>query len=117
MNNVAHRTVKPPRVLCTPRLLSGDPSRVDATPAAVSAGRSDLRLLSGDAFSVLLRDQKTYRIMKKEYMKPTMRVIRIQHQHQILAGSPGTEVYGTTMSGSAQMSRSFDGWDDDCGED
>ena len=26
--------------------------------------------------------------MKKEYMKPTMRVVKIQHQHHLLAGSP-----------------------------
>ncbi len=79
MNNVAHRTVKPSTLsnrgyaarrtpgqtaiahVSTPKGVPqqrkmGAPSRVDVTPAAVTAGRSDLRLLSGDAFSVLLRD-------------------------------------------------------------
>ena len=31
----------------------GDPFRVDAPPVLLTAGRSDLRLLSVDAFSVL----------------------------------------------------------------
>ena len=26
--------------------------------------------------------------MKREYMKPTMKVVELQHQHQLLAGSP-----------------------------
>ena len=25
--------------------------------------------------------------MKREYMKPTMKVVELQHQHQLLAGS------------------------------
>ena len=28
------------------------------------------------------------RAMKREYMKPTMKVVELQHQHQLLAGSP-----------------------------
>ena len=34
----------------------GDPFRVDVPPVVLSAGRSDLRLLSVDAFSVLVPD-------------------------------------------------------------
>ena len=26
--------------------------------------------------------------MKREYMKPTMKVVELQHQHQLLTGSP-----------------------------
>ena len=28
------------------------------------------------------------RAMKSEYMKPTMKVVELQHQHQLLTGSP-----------------------------
>ena len=57
--------------------------------------------------------------MKKQaYMKPAMRVVKIQHQCQILAGSVnGTGGntglgYGGGSSGVAR-SRSFGDWDDE----
>jgi len=30
--------------------------------------------------------------MKKQYMKPTMQVVKIQHQHHLLAGSPYDDI-------------------------
>ena len=29
--------------------------------------------------------------MKKEYMNPTMMVVKLQHRHHILVGSPGAK--------------------------
>ena len=34
--------------------------------------------------------------MKREYMKPTMRVVELQHKFQILAGSGGLRGVNTT---------------------
>ena len=47
--------------------------------------------------------------MKKEYMKPAMRVVRIQHQC-IICTSPAVH---NSVGGSTQFSRSSGGWDDD----
>ena len=44
--------------------------------------------------------------MKKQYMKPTMQVVMLQHQHQLLAGSP----YDS-------MSKLLDTYDDDDDDD
>ena len=61
---------------------------------------------------------------KKEYQKPAMRIVRIQHKFQILAGSnPVSSVnsgdtgigYGGGGSGPAHA-RGFGGWDDDWDE-
>lgn len=56
--------------------------------------------------------------MKKNYQKPTMNVVKIQHQQHLLAGSidsvdgGDTDInYGGGSSGPARA-RSFDGWDD-----
>lgn len=35
--------------------------------------------------------------MKREYMKPTMNVVKLQHQHQLLAGSNPTSVQTTGL--------------------
>ena len=58
--------------------------------------------------------------MKKNYLKPVMRVVRIKVRHQLLAGSPVRSVGGNvfdqgTISGSNQSarSRSNDWWDDE----
>jgi hypothetical protein len=52
--------------------------------------------------------------MKKEYMKPTINVVRLQSS-AILAGS-GEGVYGDeSASGSSQLSRRS-GWDDEYDE-
>ena len=40
--------------------------------------------------------------MKKQYMKPTMQVVMLQHQHQLLAGGPYDSV-----------SKPLDTYDDD----
>ena len=57
--------------------------------------------------------------MKKEYMKPTMKVVKIQHQSHILVDSVHTLNSGDTGlklggagSGPAR-SRSFDEWDEE----
>ena len=53
--------------------------------------------------------------MKKNYMKPAMRVVQIQQKECILDASLDTNVglnYGGGGSGTAR-SRSSDGWDDD----
>ena len=53
--------------------------------------------------------------MKKKYSKPTMRVVRIQHQCHILAASgPGTE---DVVSTNPSYARGFGGWDDDWDEE
>ena len=49
--------------------------------------------------------------MKKEYMKPAMRVVQVQQKYHLLEGSK--VFFGKTMSGSSQMSRQGDDWDDD----
>lgn len=49
--------------------------------------------------------------MKKEYMKPTMTVVMIQHQQHLLQAS-GIHNDDPQTPGSA-MSRRFDGWDDE----
>ena len=40
---------------------------------------------------------------KKEYMKPTMEVVELKHQNQILTGSPG-------VNNSLQGEEVFFGW-------
>ena len=57
-------------------------------------------------------------MIKKEYQKPTMNVVLLQHQAHLLAGSVtsvnsgGTDIgYGGGGSGPARA-RSFGGWDD-----
>ena len=32
--------------------------------------------------------------MKKEYLKPTMMVVKLHHHHHILVGSPGAKSFG-----------------------
>ena len=32
--------------------------------------------------------------MKKDYIKPAMRVVKLQHRNHILSGSPGAKVHG-----------------------
>jgi hypothetical protein len=53
---------------------------------------------------------------KKEYMKPTMNVVRIQNKSQILAGSLDANGMNKSLQseevGSA-WSRGSNGWDDD----
>lgn len=56
---------------------------------------------------------------KKAYIKPTWRVVRIQHQYHILAGSDfgGTDGnsgmgYGGGSTGDGRV-RESDNWDDD----
>lgn len=57
--------------------------------------------------------------MKKNYLKPVMRVVRIKVRHQLLAGSPvgsydGNVFKGTpTGSNQSARSRSNDWWDDE----
>lgn len=52
--------------------------------------------------------------MKKRYMCPVMQVVLLNHQQQLLAGSGGDRVHGGgDASGSEQLSRSLDGWDED----
>lgn len=36
--------------------------------------------------------------MKKTYLKPTMQVVLLQHQHQLLAGSPLSTINTTTTN-------------------
>lgn len=40
--------------------------------------------------------------MKREYMKPAMRVVRIQHQH-IICTSPGSQMNMRMYSGSSKQ--------------
>ena len=55
--------------------------------------------------------------MKKNYCKPTMNVVKIQHKCQILAGSVGdikggdTGITGGGLGSGRARARSFD-WDD-----
>ena len=53
--------------------------------------------------------------MKKEYMKPTMRVFELQHRSQILAGSGGDPTPGVPWwTGEAgARRRGTDVWDDE----
>ena len=37
--------------------------------------------------------------MKKTYLKPTMQVVLLQHQHQLLVGSPLSTINTTKLSG------------------
>ena len=37
--------------------------------------------------------------MKKEYMKPTMMVVKLHHHHHILVGSPGAKSFGDSPEG------------------
>ena len=48
--------------------------------------------------------------MKKQYQKPTMKVVHMQHRCQILSGSPGAK---NSMGASEQFARQHNGWDDD----
>lgn len=56
--------------------------------------------------------------MKKDYKQPTLRIVRIQHQYHILAGSvTGTDGnsgmgYGGGGTGDGRV-RESDNWDDD----
>ena len=57
--------------------------------------------------------------MKKNYSKPSMKVIKIQHSGIICQSVTGTEGpfgYGGGGSGPARA-RSFGGWDDDWDEE
>ena len=60
--------------------------------------------------------------MKKDYCKPTMNVVKIQHKCQILAGSVGdinggdTGITGGGPGSGPARARSFGGWDDDWDE-
>lgn len=47
--------------------------------------------------------------MKKEYLKPTMTVVMVQHQCSLLAGSPQTN---DQVSSKPSYSRQSD-WDDE----
>lgn len=54
---------------------------------------------------------------KKEYMKPALRIVRIEHQGIICTSVTGTTnnvnmIYGGGGSGPSRA-RSFDGWDDE----
>ncbi len=49
---------------------------------------------------------KKKRIMKKEYMKPAMKVVELRHKCQILAGS--IDEYG--MNNSVQSDEVDEGW-------
>ena len=48
--------------------------------------------------------------MKKEYMKPAMRVVQVQQKFHLLEGS---KVLETSVTGAYQMSRQGDDWEDD----
>ena len=55
--------------------------------------------------------------MKKEYMKPTMIVVKLQAGAILGTGSEGQSVYGGEgASGESQLSRRS-GWDDDDDDD
>jgi hypothetical protein len=45
-------------------------------------------------------------MIKKEYMKPAVKVVKLQHRHHILAGSP------ETLSGSKGATQEEDTWYD-----
>ena len=49
---------------------------------------------------------------KKDYQKPTMKVVKLQHRSQILAGSPYSM---TTTGGREQLSDGTEdlGWDEE----
>lgn len=47
--------------------------------------------------------------MKRQYMKPAIQLVKIQHQCQILAGSPGAH----DEVGTGQFARRFNDWDDE----
>jgi len=49
--------------------------------------------------------------MKKTYINPTMTVVKIQTQHQMLAGSPAYG--GTTSETSGNLSRESSFWEED----
>ena len=59
--------------------------------------------------------------MKKEYMKPTMRVVELQHRSHLLGGSvknltgnTGMKLGGSDANYNGTIrSRSFDDWDDE----
>ena len=40
---------------------------------------------------MIISFQKKNRTMKKEYMKPTMQVVKLQRNMTLLAGSPGSQ--------------------------
>ena len=53
---------------------------------------------------------------KKAYMKPVMEVEEMQHESQILAGSPDAYGMNTSLQSeemSSAWSRGNSGWDDD----
>ena len=50
--------------------------------------------------------------MKKTYINPTMTIVKIQTQHQMLA-APEPGYGGTTTSTSGNLSRESSFWDDD----
>ena len=52
------------------------------------------------------------RIMKKEYMTPTMFVVNLEHQNLLLEVSGEGIGGGSEGSGSHGRSRSFDAWED-----
>ena len=52
--------------------------------------------------------------MKRKYDKPSMHVVLLQYQHQLLAGSDeGYEVIGTDEPNLPSGARDFDDWDED----
>ena len=53
--------------------------------------------------------------MNKKYVKPSLKVIKIQYQYNILGtASQGTSFYTVeTKSASSAMSRQSDSWDDE----
>jgi hypothetical protein len=52
--------------------------------------------------------------MKRKYDKPSMHVVLLQYQHQLLAGSgKGYEVIGTGEPNLPAGARDFDDWDED----
>ena len=48
--------------------------------------------------------------MKRTYMKPTMRVVKIQQQHHILVGSPDGQSYGVYRGAGNQVDSEDDVW-------
>lgn len=48
--------------------------------------------------------------MKRQYMKPAIQLVKIQHQCQILVGSPDAH---DEVGGSGQFARRFNDWDDE----
>jgi hypothetical protein len=49
--------------------------------------------------------------MKKTYINPTMTIVKIQTQHQMLAGSPAYG--GNTTETSGNLSRESSFWEED----